>query len=129
MDILLLGKKSSITATLQSMLQSIDEWSLVVISNLSTLENPEYSEGDFSLIIANLEEFEASSTTVISQIRQSHPKIPLLAIHSYLNQELIQPMIAAGASGYIKNDVSESVLIEAVRKVASGNQYILAEST
>lgn len=129
MHILLLSNTPSITETLQLMLQSIDDWSISVKNNIEDLDSKNESTEEYDLLIVNLEDFEVPSTNTISKVRQNYPDLPLLVIHSYINKALIKPLIAAGASGYIQNNISEGMLIKAVRKVASGAQHIVVEST
>ena len=129
MRILLVGKTSSITSTIHTMLRSVDEWSTKLHSNLDDFDAINGERADFDLLITNLEDFRRTSTKAVSQIRSYFPDTPLLVVHSYLNNLLIQPLIAAGATGYINNNVSDSKLIEAVQKVASGNECIIAENT
>lgn len=129
MHILLFGKTSSITTTIQTMLRSIEDWSVQLFSDITNLSQSEEVKAEFDLLIANIEDFDTTSTRVVSQICKQFPDTPLLVIHSYLNKTLIKPMITAGATGYLQNDVSEKELIEAVQKVASGEKCIIAEST
>lgn len=129
MQILLFGKTSSVTTTIQTMLQSIEGWSVQRYSDLTNLNKPEEENAVFNLLVANLEDFEKTSLKVVSQICTQFPDTPLLVIHSYLDKSLIKPMITAGATGYIHNNVSDHQLINAVQKVASGTECIIAEST
>lgn len=129
MQILLVGKTSSVTTTIQTMLQSTEGWSVQLYSDLANLNKSEEEKAVFDLLVANLEDFERTSVKVVSQICTQFPDTPLLVVHSYLNKSFIKPMIAAGATGYIQNDVSDSQLIEAVKKVASGTECIIAEYT
>ncbi|WP_445665189.1 hypothetical protein [Fodinibius sp. AD559] len=129
MQILLVGKASSITTTIQTMLQSVEDWSVRFYSDLNNLSKSKELQADFDLLVANIEDFDETSTKAVSQICKQFPDTPLLAIHSYLNKTLIKPMIIAGATGYIQNNVSENKLIEAAQKIASGTKCIIAEST
>lgn len=129
MHILLFGKSSSITSTIHTMLRSVDEWSTKLHSDLDDFNTINEEKSDFDLLIANLEDFRQTSTKAVSQIRSYFPDTPLLVVHSYLNNLLIKPLISAGATGYIQNEVSDSKLIEAVQKVASGKECIIAEYT
>lgn len=112
------------------MLQSVESWSVtnvVELNSLPTFQTPQYS--DFNLLIANLEDFEISSVPLITQINRQFPQTPLLAIHSYSDDNFIKPMLEAGAAGYIRNGISEHALLEAVQKIAAGQQVIIADST
>ncbi len=130
MDILLLGNSSTITNTLHSMLQSVDGWSVTSVVELYSLSNLQAQQSPhYDLIISNLEDFEASSVPLITTITNHFPGIPLLVIHSYSNENFINPMLNAGATGYIKSDISEHQLLEAVKQVVAGKQVLIADST
>lgn len=129
MQILLVGETSSITTTIKTILLSIEDWSVQLYSDLDNLGKSKEVQAEFDLLVANIEDFNQTSTKVVSQICDQFPDTPLLVVHSYLNKELIKPMITAGAIGYIRNDVSEDKLIEAIQKVASGTKCIITEST
>lgn len=129
MTIFLLGKNTSITKTIKSMLKSVDN---CVISNYSSIDIAiaELStQRQYDLLIANLEDYSASSTFLIQELIRLFPSVPLLAIHSYANKNLIQPMLKAGATGYLQNGVPENKLYNAVEKVTSGKTTILTEYT
>lgn len=126
MQILLLGKTSSITNTIHMMLRSVDGGSTKLHSNLDDFEIMNEERSKFDLLIANLEDFRRTATIAVSQIRSHFPDTPLLAVHSYLNRNLIKPLLNAGATGYIQNNISDSKLIKAVQKVASGTECVIA---
>lgn len=129
MQILLVGKTSSVTTTIQTMLQSIEVWSVRFYSDLTNVSKSKEIKAEFDLLVANIEDFSQPSTKVVSQICTQFPDTPLLVVHSYLNKSFIKPMINAGATGYIQSEVSDNQLIEAVQKVASGTECIIAENT
>ena len=59
---------------------------------------------------------------VVSEIRQAHPKVKILAVSSYLDREYVQGMMEQGASGYITKDEAPGLLVEAVRSIFLGDQ-------
>lgn len=129
MRLLLFGQNSSVTRTLKTMLDSVESWSITKESSLGGANKPTSDPKKFDLLIANLEDFDQPAINVVSNIKQNYPNAPLLVIHSYLNKALITPLIAAGATGYINNDLTEDILLEAVQKVKTGSEFIVADST
>lgn len=130
MELLLLGDNSTITNTIYSMLHSVDNWTVTFGVELTFL-SPKAVEQlpNFDLVIANLEDFETSSIPLITEIINYFPDTPLLVIHSYSDNSFIKPMLNAGATGYIKSDISEHQLLTAAQKVARGQQVVIADST
>lgn len=125
MQILLFGRPNSITSTLASMLESHEQWELTVITSAQgTIPSTDSKENYYKLLIANLAGFNQTPNRVVSDLKKRFPLIPLLVLYSYENPLMIQPILNAGADGYLQNGHSEEDVFEAARTVASGNRYI-----
>ncbi|MBD1895947.1 response regulator transcription factor [Coleofasciculus sp. FACHB-129] len=57
------------------------------------------------------------------QIKQRHPKMPVLVLTSHSQKPLIERLIAAGAHGYCLKGIEAEVLILALRSVAAGASW------
>ncbi|MBO3458212.1 response regulator transcription factor [Aetokthonos hydrillicola Thurmond2011] len=57
------------------------------------------------------------------QIKQQHPKLPVLILTSRFQQSLIARLIEAGAQGYCLKGIAAQNLILAVRSVAAGASW------
>jgi two-component system, NarL family, response regulator len=57
------------------------------------------------------------------QIKQLHPKIPVLVLTSHFKKQLIEQLIAVGASGYCLKGIEAETLILALRSVAAGASW------
>jgi DNA-binding NarL/FixJ family response regulator len=125
MQILLIGRPNSITSTLASMLESHEQWELTIITSAQgTIPSTDSKENYYKLLIANLAGFNQTPNRVVSDLKTCFPSIPLLVLYSYENPLMIQPILNAGADGYLQNGHSEEDVFEAARTVASGNRYI-----
>lgn len=133
MKILLLGRDSSVTKAVYSLLDTSEEWATSMYSSWDESETDPLLEmvkkAQYDLLIINLEDFDSPPTELIQKITNLAPSIPLLVIHSYNNELLIDPLIQAGAIGYLQNGIPEEGLFKSVRTVANGEQSIIAEST
>jgi two-component system, NarL family, response regulator len=63
------------------------------------------------------------------QIKQLHPDIPVLVLTSHFKKQLIEQLIAAGASGYCLKGIEAETLILALRSVAAGASWWDAATT
>jgi len=61
---------------------------------------------------------------VISRIRYAHPKAKLIVLTTYDGDEDIRRALEAGAMGYIIKAMPHQVLINAIRRVASGHRFV-----
>lgn len=63
------------------------------------------------------------------EIRSQYPRIAVLMITSYPDDEAVTASILAGASGYLLKNVSRAELLKAVRQVASGKSLLHPETS
>ncbi|BAU63880.1 two-component response regulator [Stanieria sp. NIES-3757] len=63
------------------------------------------------------------------QIKQLHPHIPVLVLTSHFKKQLIEQLIAVGASGYCLKGIEAESLILALRSVAAGASWWDAATT
>lgn len=63
------------------------------------------------------------------QIKQQHPDLPVLILTSHSQKQLIERLIAAGASGYCLKGIEAENLILALRSIAAGASWWDAKST
>ncbi|TYP92155.1 hypothetical protein LX73_2405 [Fodinibius salinus] len=129
MDILLLGKYTFITQTIAQMLNSAEEWNLkrrYSTDDLDTINDPSF---DCDIVLLHISDYRTSSELLIKKVTSQLDSVPLLVLGQYDDDLLIEPLIEAGASGYLQNGSSESKLQKAVKAVVSNEQYISTEFT
>ena len=68
-----------------------------------------------------------SGLEVLKQVKITHPNIAVLILSMYPEDQFAIRMLKAGASGYLNKDTAPEVLIEAIRAIASGGEYISNE--
>lgn len=133
MKIFLLGRDSSVTNTLCDMLGSRQDWDTSIDLSWDDSKNKNLPEAltstSYDLLIVNLEDFFSTPVDLVKKIITHLPSVPLLVIHSYNDELLINPLIKAGAKGYLQNGIPEEKLYESVVAVANGQQSVIAEST
>jgi two-component system invasion response regulator UvrY len=61
---------------------------------------------------------------VLKQIRAFHPRMPVLMISMHAEEVYALRALRAGAAGYIEKSAAPELLLEAVRRIASGGKYI-----
>ncbi len=62
--------------------------------------------------------------TATQRIRESSPQVAVIALTSFLDEELVQGAIGAGATGYLLKNVSATQLAEAIRAAHQGRSTI-----
>jgi DNA-binding NarL/FixJ family response regulator len=69
----------------------------------------------------------ASGIDLIGEIHQERPRVPIVILTMYSEEEYAVRAIKAGAAAFLTKESAPDKLIEAVRKVASGGRYVGAE--
>jgi DNA-binding NarL/FixJ family response regulator len=65
-----------------------------------------------------------SGIEVLKQLREEKPKLPVLILSIYPEDQYAVRLIKAGAAGYLTKESAPTEVVEAVRRVASGKKYI-----
>ena len=61
---------------------------------------------------------------LLKQLREEKPKLPVLVISIYSEDQYAVRLIRAGAAGYLTKGCAPAIVVEAVCQVASGKKYI-----
>jgi DNA-binding NarL/FixJ family response regulator len=67
---------------------------------------------------------EVSGYDLIPQVLQAAPKARVLVVSSQTQPFSVRTAISAGASGYVPKRASDSHLVEAIRRVVTGERYV-----
>lgn len=70
-----------------------------------------------------------SGLEVLKQIKALYPEVGVLILSMYPEDQFAMRMLKAGASGYLNKDTKPEILVEAVRTIAKGKEYISQEVT
>ena len=61
---------------------------------------------------------------LLKQLREEKPKLPVLIISIYPEDQYAVRLIKAGASGYLTKGCAPAIVLEAVSQIASGKKFI-----
>jgi DNA-binding NarL/FixJ family response regulator len=65
-----------------------------------------------------------SGIDLLKQLREEKPKLAVLVISIYPEDQYAVRLIKAGAAGYLTKESAPAVVVEAVQRVAGGKKYI-----
>lgn len=80
--------------------------------------------GTHDLLVLDLTMPGPSGIDLVRRVRGAAPKLPVLVLTVHDEVELAQRAVDAGASGYLTKDDEPETLLDAVRTVARGGNYI-----
>jgi two-component system invasion response regulator UvrY len=79
---------------------------------------------DVVLLDVNMEGLSGLDT--LESVRPDFPKLPVLVLSMYPEEQYALAAIRAGANGYVSKDIDAPELIKAIRQVAAGSRYLTA---
>ncbi len=79
---------------------------------------------EWDAVISDISMPGRSGLDVLQQIRQSHPKLPILILSMHHEDQYAIRVLKAGASGYLNKDSAPEDLVKAVNHVLLGKKYI-----
>jgi two-component system, NarL family, response regulator LiaR len=71
---------------------------------------------------------DMNGATATRTIRQQFPKVQIIALTSFKEEELVKSALEAGAIGYLLKDVSADDLVRAIRAAHAGRATLSAEA-
>lgn len=68
-----------------------------------------------------------SGMEVLKEIKADFPRLPVLILSMYPEEQFALRVFRAGANGYLNKNLATKVLIEAIRQVLTDGQYVSAK--
>lgn len=99
---------------------------ITIVAEVSTggeaIERLRHTDADVLVLDLNLP--DRHGLDVMSQVRTTHPALPVLILSVHKDAEYAIRLLKAGASGYVGKDVAREQLVSAIRKVSRGEKFI-----
>ena len=81
----------------------------------------------YSMVILDISMPGKSGLDVLKETRNEHPKLPVLMLSMYPEDQYAVRALRSGASGYMTKDSAPEELVTAIRTVAAGRKYISSD--
>src|SRR3954471_19933415 len=78
----------------------------------------------WDLIITDISMTGRSGLDVVQQIRQHNPRLPILILSVYPEDQYGVRVFKAGAAGYLNKDAAPDQLVKAIHQVLLGKKFI-----
>ena len=79
---------------------------------------------DHDLVLLDLSMPEMSGLDLVKQLKRERPKIPIVILTMYSENQFAIRALKAGAAGYLTKDTAPTELVSAVRRVVTGGRYL-----
>jgi len=81
-------------------------------------------DGKFDVVILDISLPGRNGLEILKQIKSHHPKLPVLVLSMYPEEQYALRVLKGGAAGYLTKESNKDDLIEAIRKAAQGKKFI-----
>jgi two-component system invasion response regulator UvrY len=78
----------------------------------------------WDIIVLDLAMPDGNGIEMLKQIKYNHPKVPVLVMSIYPEDQYAIRTIRAGAAGYLNKESAPEELVQAFQKILSGGEYI-----
>ncbi len=78
----------------------------------------------WDLVILDISMPGRSGLDILSDLRRTQPKVPVLVLSMYAEDQYGKRVLKAGASGYMNKESAPEELIKAMQKVLAGGRYV-----
>jgi DNA-binding NarL/FixJ family response regulator len=82
------------------------------------------SDRAWDLVVLDLSLPGRTGLDVLKELRDARPRLPILILSTYPEQQFAIRALRAGASGYLNKGSPPDVLLSAVRRVLAGGRFI-----
>jgi two-component system, NarL family, invasion response regulator UvrY len=79
---------------------------------------------NWDLVISDISMPGQNALDILQQIRLDHPRLPVLILSAYSEDQYAIRALKAGASGYLSKEAAESELVRAIDQLLLGKKYI-----
>jgi two-component system, NarL family, invasion response regulator UvrY len=80
--------------------------------------------GKWDVVISDMNMPGRSGLDVLHQIKQTNPKLPILIMSMYSEDQYALRVLKAGASGYLSKETIHDDIIKAIEAVLTGRKFI-----
>ncbi len=81
-------------------------------------------KGDYDIILLDIAMPGRGGLDVLKQLKQEKPKLPVLILSMYPEEQYAVRALKMGAAGYLTKVSAPNELIKAIKKISAGRKYI-----
>ena len=86
-------------------------------------------EGDFDLVMLDVNMPGATGVSGLVMLRQRFPALPVVIVSAATDRGLVSAALAAGASGFIPKSLKRGAIVDALKAVLAGEIYVPEDVT
>lgn len=82
------------------------------------------SKSDYDVVLLDIDMPGRSGLEIVKDVKKEKPKLPVLMLSAYPEEQYALRSLKSGASGYLTKKSVPGELIKAIKKVSQGGKYI-----
>ncbi|CAN5368592.1 response regulator transcription factor [soil metagenome] len=102
---------------------TFDQCELFEASSLGEATAVIEREGDFDLVLLDLNMPGSIGFSGLIELRERFPSVPVVIVSAAQERGLARAALAAGAAGFVPKSLRRSAIVDALRTVVAGNIY------
>ncbi|MEG3122375.1 response regulator transcription factor [Sphingomonas sp. GB1N7] len=102
---------------------AFDQCELFEASSLDEATAVIEREGDFDLVLLDLNMPGATGFSGLIELRERFPSVPVVIVSAAQERGLARAALAAGAAGFVPKSLRRSAIVDALKMVLAGNIY------
>lgn len=79
---------------------------------------------DYDVVLLDIAMPGMNGLDVLAQLKREKPRLPVLMLSTYPEEQFAVRALRAGASGYVSKESASDELIDAIRKVSVSGKYV-----
>jgi DNA-binding NarL/FixJ family response regulator len=83
--------------------------------------------GEFDVVLLDIRMPEGSGIDTLKQLKALRPRLPVLMLSGFAEEQYALNLLRAGAAGYISKEAAPTELVGAIRTVLLGRKYVSPE--
>jgi two-component system invasion response regulator UvrY len=81
-------------------------------------------KNNFDLVVLDISMPGRGGLDILKEIRNKRPKLPVLILSMYPEEQYAVRVLKAGASGYMTKESAPNELINAIKQISKGKKYV-----
>lgn len=114
---------------IRSLLSQEQQFDIVGSANRPKDVLPQIQALKVDVLLTDINMPDMSGVELTRAVKLAYPRIKVLALSMYGEKQVIKEMMDAGISGYILKNTGKKELVEAIEKIANGQNYFSDEVT
>lgn len=102
---------------------AFDRYELFEASSLDEAVSLIEREGDFDLVLLDLNMPGSTGFSGLTDLRERFPSVPVVIVSAAQERGLARAALAAGAAGFVPKSLRRSAIVDALKLVLAGNIY------